>query len=655
MGRVLFDEGRVTSPLSSPTTTSLGLVQNFNDSRIQSYVLNYKRIFGASAVNDFRITYSRDAMTVADAVQEGMDALAFVPGRGFGVLAPGAVTGIQTNSSGPQFWRQNQFEYIDDAAVARGQHALKFGGIVKRLRYNSFNVGRLRGEYQFQTLQDLLLTRPNRFEAGHVTQGMRGMRQWLFGFYLQDDFRATSRLTFNLGLRYEFVTIVTEANGRIANLRNPLDPQVTVGDPWFRNPSLRNFAPRFGFAYDPGGNAKTAIRGGFGIYHDQLLSLYWRDSGNRILPWTRRLFITPSPATPVIPFPDAIRLFDLSRELLSDPTMFPELMPYDPSQPNTMQYNLTIQRQFLPTMSLMIGYLGSQSRHNSRNVQWNPSSPTAIINGEKFFAPNTPRRNPNFSSVLQREMDSNANYNSLQVVLKKRFSHNLNFDIVYQWGRIMDEMSGIAGSTDFANITSIAMDPDDRSRDYGRAAFDIRHYLTVNGTYEIPYGSLTGVVRQILGGWRLSSLFNYSSGEPFSVVNRFDRAGNNMLIYGFQERPNVAPGRSNNPIIGDPDRWFDTTAFELQPAGFFGNAGRNTLQGPNLITMDLAVLKTFPLGEARKVEFRWEMFNLMNRANFSQPTFTVFLNPTTRDPNAGRITSTRSSSRQMQFGLKFLF
>ena len=117
----------------------------------------------------------------------------------------------------------------------------------------------------------------------------------------------------------------------------------------------------------------------------------------------------------------------------------------------------------------------------------------------------------------------------------------------------------------------------------------------------------------------------------------------------------MAPGQSNNPKIGSPNKWFDVNAFELQPAGFLGNLGRNTLQGPNVITADLAVLKDFPVTESKRIEFRWEMFNLINRANFDEPNFTVFLNATTRNPNAGKITNTRTSSRQMQFALKYIF
>ncbi|HWP85591.1 MAG TPA: TonB-dependent receptor [Terriglobia bacterium] len=673
MGRVFFDDGESRDP------GSLGLISSVADSRIQSYVADHKRIFGSSLVNDFRVVFTRSRLTADNHIPDRLNALEFIPGRGYGILAPGGIAGISSGGTEPRFWTQNLFEYIDDAVLSRGAHTYKLGGIAKRIRYNGFSAARFRGEYQFSNLANFLTAVPSRYEAAYVFAGTRGLRQWLFGLYFQDDWRMNSRLTLNLGVRYEVTTVPTEVNGNLANLRNQLDPQVTVGDPLWINPSLKNFSPRIGFAYDPWGDGKTSVRGGYGIYFDQLLPIYYRDSPFRILPYQQRFFITPTDAIVpggVIPFPNAINLF-VPQARLSDPNVQVDLSNYRPHQPYTMQYNLTIQRELFQDFSLMIGYLGSQSRNNSRNVNWNSSLPTSIVNGQKFWAAGSPRRNPNFAAVLQREFDSNANYNSLQLQAKKRFSKGYDLNLVYQWSRTMDMMSGIGGSTDFGNITSFSMDPEDRGRDYGRAAFDIRHYLTINGTVEISGGDFSGAARQMLSGWRLSSLFTYSSGEPFSVTNRFDRAPNNVRIFGFQERPNVAPGASNNPTegtsagcsyggasvaagtkLGTPNLWFDPCAIQLQPAGFLGNLGRNTLQGPDVLKLDLAVLKDFRFSENHRLEFRWEIFNLFDRANFDVPNFNVFLSgsPTAGgNGSAGKITSTRTSARQMQLALKYIF
>jgi hypothetical protein len=161
----------------------------------------------------------------------------------------------------------------------------------------------------------------------------------------------------------------------------------------------------------------------------------------------------------------------------------------------------------------------------------------------------------------------------------------------------------------------------------------------------------------------VSSIFTYSAGEPLTAANSFDRTGAGIQVYGNQDRPNLAPGASNNPLLPDrrePDangriQWFDPLAFELQPAGYNGNLGRMTIQGPDFTTVDLGLAKEFPLTESKQLAFRWELFNMFNRVNFGLPNRTIFTSATNRNANAGRITDTRGSARQMQFALKFVF
>jgi hypothetical protein len=482
-GRIYVDDAGQTSP------SSLGLLGNLQDSRIQSYVINHKRIIGASVVNDFRAAYTRTRLTVDDVIPEKMNALEFIRGRGYGILQPGSgITNISTGGTNPAFWTQNIFEYIDDVAATRGKHTFKLGGLAKRIQFNGFSAARFRGQFNFRSLADFLTANVDRFEAANVFAGTRGLRQWLVGMYLQDEWRASSRLTLSLGIRYEFVNSPTEVAGRIANLRKQLDLDVTVGNPYFLNPSLKNFAPRVGFAYDLAGDGKTSIRGGYGIYYDQLTQLNYRVGAFRVLPFQQRFLVTAQtlpPGLAAIPFPNAGDLFLTQPPATRDPNVQIDLTNWDPHQPYAMQYSLTMQRQLLPDLSLMVGYLGSQTRNNTRNVNWNTMVPSAIVNGQKcwsvagspcFTGTASPaRRNPSFSAVLQRETDTNSNYNSLQMQVKKLFSNGFDLNMVYQLSRTMDEISGLGGSTDFDNITSFAMDPEDRGRDYGRAAFDIRH------------------------------------------------------------------------------------------------------------------------------------------------------------------------------------
>jgi hypothetical protein len=423
-----------------------------------------------------------------------------------------------------------------------------------------------------------------------------------------------------------------------------------------------------------GGDGKTAIRGGAGIFYDQLWALYWRDSLNRILPWQVRVAklradITREFGLAKIPFPNAISLYDITTEKLSDPGAFLELMNYEPHQPYTMQYNFTINRQLTPSMSMLIGYMGAQSRNQSRNVNGNPAAPAGVdANGERYWIPNSPRMNPNIGIVLWREFDGTSNYNSLQLGVLKQLAQGFTFKSNYQYSRTMDQQSGIAGSSDFSNTTSNTMDPFDRKRDYSRAAFDIRHYFVVSGLYEVPTAGMTGLSRAAFGGWKVSSIFTYSGGEPLTAANSFDRTGAGIQVYGNQDRPSLAAGASTNPLLENRRelnangqiRWFDPQAFVLQPAGYNGNVGRMTIQGPDFMTMDFSLAKDFAITESKHVAFRWELFNMFNRANFDLPNRTIFTGAGTnnlgaRNSNAGRITGTRGTARQMQFALKFVF
>ena len=347
------------------------------DSRIQSYLANYKRIFGASLVNDFRMAYTRTRLTTDDVIPDSLNALEYIKGRGFGILNAGSgITGIASGSTNPAYWTQNIFEYIDDIALTSGAHTVKMGGIGKRIQFNGFSAARFRGQYDFRTLQEFLAGDLNQYEAANVFAGPRGLRQWMVGMYVTDEWRVTPRLTLNIGLRYEFVNSPTEVAGRIANLRNQLDKDVIVGNPYFQNPSLKNFAPRFGFVMDPIGDGKTSVRGGFGIYHDQLTQLNYRVGAFRVLPFQQRfLVIRPAgAATSGIAFPNAGDNLLTQPAALHDSNVQIDITEWNPHQPYAMQYNLTMQRQVLPNVSIMVSsrtarVLGDGGKVNSIEVE----------------------------------------------------------------------------------------------------------------------------------------------------------------------------------------------------------------------------------------------------------------------------------------------
>lgn len=257
--------------------------------------------------------------------------------------------------------------------------------------------------------------------------------------------------------------------------------------------------------------------------------------------------------------------------------------------------------------------------------------------------------NPNFGRSRHRAFIGESNYDSLRVEFDKRFGAGLQLQSGYTFSKNMDDGASITGSTDFTSEQGSARHY--TMREYALSPMDVTHNFTFTAMYAIPEFA-QGLTGMLLGGWRVNGLLRLSSGAPFSVATGFDRQ---RSVEGAQY-PNLAAGASNNPVQpGNYLQYFDPAAFELQPAGFLGNLGRNTLRAPGLATVDFSLAKTFHLGDDFKLEFRSEVFNLLNRANFDLPQRSVFASNGTVRPDAGRITATNTSSRQMQLAVKLIF
>jgi hypothetical protein len=282
-----------------------------------------------------------------------------------------------------------------------------------------------------------------------------------------------------------------------------------------------------------------------------------------------------------------------------------------------------------------------------------------MVNGVKTYQTQLGRRNGNFGGVTQRATDAQSFYNALQAGVSKQLSHGLRAQLSYTFSRSIDESSGI-NSQDFDNSTQYSIDFFDRKADRGLSSFSVKHVLVANWSYELPFGSSsTGFAGVLVKGWQLNSIVTAQSGTPFEVRLGHNQSGNlNTIDFSIHERPNVGPAGSNNPIIGDPKRWYNASAFVLQPLGTIGNLGRNTLIGPKLVNCDFSLFKQFALGETKALHFRAEMFNIFNHPNFGVPNQanrTALLPTGAANPSAGAILTTVTTSRQIQFGLKLTF
>ncbi|HZN09555.1 MAG TPA: TonB-dependent receptor [Pyrinomonadaceae bacterium] len=643
--RYTYDDAQVTLPDAIPT-----FGQNFK-SRYQYLTLSEQRVISPNMVNVLRFGFNRSYsdsksfQTIGETPE-----LAFVPGQtmvGNWVIESTATSafdgGYGPVSALPRTFAYNLFQYSDDLTYTRGRHFLKFGGSFSRNQLNAKELAFIpRGTYSFRTMETFLRAQPFLFRAeapGSDTQ--RAWRQNIFGFYVQDDWAVSSRLRLNLGLRYEFVTIPHEIHGKSSTLVNLTDKDPTVGPLWQRNPSLMDFAPRVGFAWDVSGNGKTSVRGGFGIYYDLPISYFYSIQGSRTFPF----HFTGTVANP--PFPNALDgLFTPSAR---------SLVTFDKnlSTPTKLQYNLSVQREIQSGTVVSFGYVGSRGYHLLRHREADHFIPTILPDGTRFYPAGAPKINPNFNSIRMATTDVNSYYNGLYAGVLRRFQGGLQFQASYTLSKSTDNNSGAWG-TDIRNQESFVEDPLDANADYALSGFDARHVVTFNFTYDIPVAArFTGFTRNVLDGWQINGITTLSSGQPFTVV----WSGNRGRTYpgSTRSRPNLRAGANGNPVLGGPDLYFDPTVFEPQPAGFTGNAPRNSIIGPGLANTDFSLVKSINFGEGRLLQFRSEVFNIFNRANFGIPLRVLFDTQGKRIASAGQIKNTITPSRQVQFGLKLTF
>jgi len=431
-------------------------------------------------------------------------------------------------------------------------------------------------------------------------------------FYGQDDLRITSRLKLNLGLRYELDTVPTEAHGRFSPIVG-LDniATATLGTPGapVHNGNYDNFAPRAGFAWQLTSDAKTVLRGGAGIYYDlptinatQLafgppfkitnVLLGSALGGPVTVPVDPALLITAITGTP--PFGSAT---------VYDPTHF--------RTPFTYEYNLNLQRQLDSKTVVQASYIGSIGR-NLIHMQ-----PLNLLDPATGTAPN-----PNFSTgaIELIETSAVADYNALQANVTRRLSHGLEATASYSWAHSLDDASNPTGTS--INSSFTGSNPYDFRAEYASSDFDIRHNLVAAFTYALPGKSahFQNVAARLLGGWSLEGIFTAQTGVPFTPLIGEDIAGNGDQFAANNQRPNLVTGQ---PLYlassAPPFRLANPAAFAIPAAGTYGDVGRNILRASGLNQLDLGLHKTVKASERFSVQFRAELFNVLNHPNFAPP------------------------------------
>ena len=649
-------------------------------SRNQIVSVAETRIINPQLINEFRAGFvrytpqSRIYLTGPDPQLQfpgTIGAAAWITGSAH---IPGAAIAPMGYSATRPFERQfgNTFQFGDSMSYSAGAHFLKAGFNVERFHDNvgSYTPGQglyeNKSTYRFDDMFAVLQGTPRSFGGPQspTPAGISG-RQWLYGMYFQDDYRWLSNFTLNLGLRYEFVSNYSNVNNRFLVLKEDLFGTILTDQKYAYDGRMctRCVEPRFGFAWDVFSNGKTAVKGGFGMFHSQVVrmaALYPVTASS--LGGVNISVDYPSFPNPTIPNSKSrIRIVPTGT-----PGSIGRMLQRTPKTPTALQWNFTIDQQLTPSTMLRLVYVGSHGYNLDGGYGANTNTYVIRPDGSRYFAPGSHRRRPELGAVSYFPNDFNSYYNGFSVTMGHRMAQGISVEGSYVFSRATDDTS--MGGSMPATIQNDATQMDERRNvSHALAGMDMRHRGVFNATYDFPaLRAQSGFANKLFSGWQLNSIITLQAGNPLSPINGFDRANALGLFSEQSQRPNLIkgpvpicpctmPASLGGGTQASPVRYFDPTVFALPEAGTYGNAGRNIVTGPGLVNFDFALVKKTAITERMELQFRAEAFNMFNNVNWGAPSRAVMTTTGAIAPSAGAITNTSTDSRQMQFALKLVF
>jgi hypothetical protein len=680
-----IDDGKNDTPQSDP----IFVTSTFQRSQLLS--LQETHTFSQNLLNIGTLGFSRSyAVSGTPTTIPIPPSLWLISGTGPGAISigGGVVSTVAAAVTSPAGTRadsdvRNFLTGSDDVHFNRGIHLFSAGIWIQRVQQNLSGAHlALSGSVSYPSLTAFLQDRPTSFVATPNPTPL-GYRTTEAAWYFEDDMRLSRTLSVRLGLRDEMTTGWSEVSDRAANyffdsngviLTDPhVGPSILA-----RNNALALWQPRIGLAWDPAGTGKWSVKAGFGIYNDLQDNLGHRISANP--PFNARLSIPNTPLLSIIPIPGGTQPSPSCNAQLQSANVPCSIFApggVDPEMhtPTVQTWNLTLEREITANLALRIDYRGSQAYHMPLAIDLNVAQPqicslpegcasggvgtvlATVPQGTLYMPPGT-RPNPFVAGTFSWLYQGTSSYHALDLSLVKRAARGLGFKVNYTFSKAIDLNSALTSSSGQNEPQSI-LDPYDLALSRGVSAFSLKHQFNASFTYALPFGrdrsqasNASGFLKALVGGWRWNGILTAQSGFPFTP-----QVGANVSGTGDTYNPDVPnwnPQFKGPVILGSPDRWYDPNAFARPSPGTFGDVSRGSLTGPSLFTLDTSLLKDFRLSEKRTLQFRAEAFNVLNRANFGVPSPVVFSGNNVA-ASAGVVTSTSTTSRQLQMALKLLF
>ena len=649
------------SEAHSPTTNPLSRVDIFLREQVAS--LTETHIFSANLLNRATFGFSRGgfffnsgtATNLPGWIHRGQPVGAVVVGGGTTLNGASQITNGGTNAGSNLTAVRNLFTATDEVTVTRGIHSFNFGGWFQRIQANDSLVQDQYGQASFTNLQTFLQGKVSTYTYAPASTPL-SWRSSEGAFYAEDAIKLKPALELRLGFRGELTNGWNEAHGRASNYsfsNAVIATQPVVGNsPFSVNHAKFLPAPRVGLAWSPFASQKTVIRAGFGLYYALLDNLSYRLDQN-------------APYNAVFAVKNIALRSIAPNATYAGSRAVPSGVQPNLQTPAVESWTLKVDQQLSPSTSLSVGYVGSHGYHELLSLDANLPTPTicpaspcpaGYPAGAFYYPINAPLANNAVWNTTHWFSEGVSSYHGLEVDISRRLGRGLQFRGAYTFSKSLND--GDSMNTSVAtNSPAFASNPVQPKVDYARASFDIRHTAVINATYDLPFGRGQAAhlwLQRLIADWQLSGIETVLSGLPFTPQLSYNPSNDGDTRNPV--RPSWNPAFTGPVIQGGPGRYFNPSAFIQPLPGTYGNAGRNILQGRGLATTDVSVAKKFSLSERLNLQFRAEVFNLLNHTNFNTPNPVVYASATGGpSPTAGVITSTSTTSRQIQFGLKLLW